>query len=159
VLILLLAGYPSQLLVTASPGHEFLTSTLGQPVLVSGTHLGPKTRFVLLSDSCGFVNVTRGRICPLQLLLALTRAITLGSEYRGTHEHISLSQIRNAPNLEGQVPVFMPPPIPRGKGWRSYTPYWLAQPQSQLLCDWPSTANHFLLAPSSLRLKTRDFFL
>jgi hypothetical protein len=32
-----------------------LQLTVGQSVLVSGIHLGPMTRFVLLSDSCGFV--------------------------------------------------------------------------------------------------------
>jgi hypothetical protein len=43
-------------------------------------HLGPKTRFLLLSDSCGFVHVgalslMRGRICRLQLLLTLASAV------------------------------------------------------------------------------------
>jgi hypothetical protein len=33
--------------------------SVGQCVLVSSTHLGPKTRFLLLSDSCGFVDVVR----------------------------------------------------------------------------------------------------
>jgi hypothetical protein len=33
--------------------------SVGQSVLVSSTHLGPKNRFVLLSDSCGFVDVGR----------------------------------------------------------------------------------------------------
>jgi hypothetical protein len=28
---------------------------------------------------------------------------------RGTHDHILLSQIRDSPNLEGQVPVFISP--------------------------------------------------
>jgi hypothetical protein len=29
---------------------------VGQSILVSSTHLGPKTRFLLLVDSCGFVD-------------------------------------------------------------------------------------------------------
>jgi hypothetical protein len=33
--------------------------SVGQSVLVSGTHLGLTTRFVLLSDSCGFVHMGR----------------------------------------------------------------------------------------------------
>jgi hypothetical protein len=33
----------------------------------------------------------------------------LRSESRGTHDHILLSQIRDFPNLEGQVPVFISP--------------------------------------------------
>jgi hypothetical protein len=52
------------------------------------------------------------------LLLALASAVILESEYRGTHTHILLSQVRDSPNLEGQVPVFITP----GTGWRSYTP-------------------------------------
>jgi hypothetical protein len=43
--------------------------SVGQSVLVSSTHLGPKTRFLLLSDSCGAPSLTKGRVCRLQLLL------------------------------------------------------------------------------------------
>jgi hypothetical protein len=50
---------------------------------------------------------TRGWVCHLQLLLAFASAVILGSESRGTHEHILLSQIRDSPNLEGQVPAFI----------------------------------------------------
>jgi hypothetical protein len=69
-------------------------------------HLEPKTRFSLLSDSCGIVDVAapglmRGRVCRLQLLLALTSAVILKSESHGTHDHISPSQIRDSSNLEG----------------------------------------------------------
>jgi hypothetical protein len=35
--------------------------SVGQSVLVSSTHLGLTTRFLLLSDSCGFVDVERSR--------------------------------------------------------------------------------------------------
>jgi hypothetical protein len=51
----------------------------------------------------------RGWVCRLQLLLALARALILGSESRETHNKIVLSQIRDSPNLEGQVPVFISP--------------------------------------------------
>jgi hypothetical protein len=44
---------------------------------------------------CGAVPLTRGRVCRLQLLLALARAVILVSESRGTREHILLSQIRD----------------------------------------------------------------
>jgi hypothetical protein len=71
------------------------------------------TRFLLLSDSCRFVNVgrslTRERVCRLQLLLAIASAVILGSESRGTRDHILLSQSRGSPNLEGQDPVFIAP--------------------------------------------------
>jgi hypothetical protein len=39
------------------------------------------------------------------LLLVLASAVILRSESRGTHYHILVSQIRDSPNLEGQVPV------------------------------------------------------
>jgi hypothetical protein len=49
-------------------------------------------------------------VCRLQLLLVLASAVILGSESRGsesrgTRDHILLSQIRDSPNLEGQVPL------------------------------------------------------
>jgi hypothetical protein len=50
-----------------------------------------------------------GRVCRLQLLLALGSAVVLGSESHGTHIHILLSQIRDSPNLEGKVLVFISP--------------------------------------------------
>jgi hypothetical protein len=43
------------------------------------------------------------------VLLALASAVILGSESRGTHDHILLSQIRDSPSLESQVPVFLSP--------------------------------------------------
>jgi hypothetical protein len=58
---------------------------------------------------CEAPSLTRGRFCRLQLLLALAIADILGSKSRGAHDHIWLSQIRDSPNLEGQVPVFISP--------------------------------------------------
>jgi hypothetical protein len=46
---------------------------------------------------CGALSLTRGRVCRLQLLLALASAVILGSESRGTRDHILLSQIRDFP--------------------------------------------------------------
>jgi hypothetical protein len=51
----------------------------------------------------------RGWVCGLQLLLVLASVVILRSESRGTYDHILLSQIRNFPNLKGQVPVFVSP--------------------------------------------------
>jgi hypothetical protein len=51
----------------------------------------------------------RGWVWRLQLLLALASSVILGSESRGTHDHILMSQIRDSPNLEGQVLVFISP--------------------------------------------------
>jgi hypothetical protein len=46
--------------------------------------------------------------CRLYLLLGLAKADILRSYSRGTHGHFLLSQIRDCPNLEGQVPVLRP---------------------------------------------------
>jgi hypothetical protein len=43
----------------------------------------------------GAPSLTRGRVCRLQLLLALASAIIFGSESRRTRGHILLSQIRD----------------------------------------------------------------
>jgi hypothetical protein len=39
--------------------------------------------------------------------VALASAVILRSDFRGTCDHILLSQILDSPNLEGQVPVFI----------------------------------------------------
>jgi hypothetical protein len=77
-------------------------------------HLGPKTKFLLLSDSYGFVDVEvpslmRGQVWRLQLLLVLASAVVLRSVSSGTHDQILLSQIRGFFNLGSQVPVFISP--------------------------------------------------
>jgi hypothetical protein len=41
--------------------------------------------------------------------MSLTSAVILGLESRGAHDHILLSQIRDSPNLEDQVSVFISP--------------------------------------------------
>jgi hypothetical protein len=56
-----------------------------------------------------FSSLMRGCVCCLQLLLAFASAVILGCESRWTHDHKLLSQIRDFPNLEGQVPVFISP--------------------------------------------------
>jgi hypothetical protein len=46
---------------------------------------------------CGALSLTSGRVCRLQLLLTIARAVILGSESRGTRENILLYQIRDFP--------------------------------------------------------------
>jgi hypothetical protein len=46
---------------------------------------------------CGALSLTRGRVCHLQLLLALASEVILESEPLGTHDHILLSQVRDFP--------------------------------------------------------------
>jgi hypothetical protein len=43
------------------------------------------------------LSLTRGRVCRVQLLLVLASAVILGSESRGTCDHILLPQIRDFP--------------------------------------------------------------
>jgi hypothetical protein len=52
-------------------------------------------------------SLTRGWVRRLKLLLVLASAVILRSESRVTHDHILLSQIRDSPNLEGQLSVFI----------------------------------------------------
>jgi hypothetical protein len=46
---------------------------------------------------CGVLSLTRGRVCHLELLLALASAVILGSESGGTRDHILVFQIRDFP--------------------------------------------------------------
>jgi hypothetical protein len=70
----------------------------GQSVLEQSTHQGLMTRSLLhvwrlRSCSYGAPSLTRGRVCPLYMLLALASAVFLGSETLGTWDHILLSHI------------------------------------------------------------------
>jgi hypothetical protein len=92
-----------------------------QSILVSSPHLGPNTRFLFLSVAgllCGSPSLTRGRVCRLQLLLTLARAVILGPESRWTQDNILL----NPPTLKARTPHLYPP----ATGWPSYTPrHWV----------------------------------
>jgi hypothetical protein len=91
-------------------------TSVGQPVLVSSSHLEPMTRFlfsVWLSrvSWCGAPSLTRGWVCNLlaQLLLDLDRAVTLGPISHRTHDHILLSHLR-LPQPGGPGPrIYIPP--------------------------------------------------
>jgi hypothetical protein len=72
------------------------------------------SNFILQVNTCGYCpyvtsSLMRGWVYRLQLLLILASAVILRSESRGTHDHILLSQIRDSPNLEGQVLEFVSP--------------------------------------------------
>jgi hypothetical protein len=86
--------------------------SVDQSVLVSSTHLGLTTRFLLLSGSCGFVDVGRSlwrEDGSVVYNCCWTSPVILGSESRGSSDHILLPQIRESPNLEGQFTVFISP--------------------------------------------------
>jgi hypothetical protein len=73
---------------------------------------------------CGVSSQTSGRLCNLlvQLLLGLARAVTLGSNFCRTHDHIVLSHLR-LPQPERPGPlIYIPqeqcvPVIPPGTGF------------------------------------------
>jgi hypothetical protein len=71
------------------------------PFVLGPSPLRPKDRFLFSQlNTCGHSpyvtsSVMRGWVCNLQLLLALASAFILGSESRGTRDHILLSQIRD----------------------------------------------------------------
>jgi hypothetical protein len=52
-------------------------------------------------------SLVRRLVCNLLLLLGLANRVPLGSESRGTQEHILLSQFFILPNLEIKVLVFI----------------------------------------------------
>jgi hypothetical protein len=87
--------------------------------------------FIIQLNHCAYSlyvtsSLTRGWVCILQLLLVLVSAVILRSESRGTNDHILFSQIRDSPNLQGQVPVFI---SPQRTGWAGYTPrHWVPFP-------------------------------
>jgi hypothetical protein len=50
-----------------------------------------------------------GWVRHLQLLLVISNEVLLGSEYRGTRDHILLSRIRDSPQPGGPVsPIYIP---------------------------------------------------
>jgi hypothetical protein len=105
-----------------------LRPTVSRPIcLAVSTHLERTTRFLLLSDRCGFVGcgtltLTGERVYRLQLLLFLASAVILGFESPGTRDHILLSQIWDSPTWRARSPYLYPP----GTRWPSYTPrHWV----------------------------------
>jgi hypothetical protein len=76
--------------------------------------LRPTTSIFIQLNICGHCpyvisSLARRRVCRLQFLLVLASAVILGSESSGTRDHILVSQIRDSPKLQAQVPVFTSP--------------------------------------------------
>jgi hypothetical protein len=98
--------------------------TANQFVLATSPLRLTTNTFIFQLNICGYSpyatsSLTRGWVCRLQLLLGLASAVINRSESRGTHDNILLSQIRDSPNLEYQVPVFI---FPRNRVARLYPP-------------------------------------
>jgi hypothetical protein len=89
-------------LVPTTTGIKSYVTTDGQSTSLSWNEapiwiLGPE--FYYCQTVAGLLlwgDLTRGRVCCLQLLLVLASTVILGSESRGTHDHILLSQIRDS---------------------------------------------------------------
>jgi hypothetical protein len=95
-----------------------------QSVLVSGTHLGPATNssFSLKLRVCYFAtpSLARGRVYNLLLLLVSP------AQFRGTQDHIFLSEFLRLPQPGGPGQLYLYPP---GTRWPRYTSgYWVPFP-------------------------------
>jgi hypothetical protein len=109
VLTLLFYKYPNR--TEHLPYSSLHRPTGFEPGLLNPLRL--TTEYIFSTTCCRSPNVTssltRGWVCRLPSLLVLASAFILGSESHGTYDHILLSQIRDSPNLKGQVPLFIWP--------------------------------------------------
>jgi hypothetical protein len=100
-----------------SPESELLYDwrfTANQFVLATSPLSLTTSNFIFQLNTCGYSpyvtsSLTRGWVCRLQLLLVLASAGILRSESRGTHDHVLLSQFRDSPDTEDQVPIYISP--------------------------------------------------
>jgi hypothetical protein len=113
-------------------------------------------------------------------MLALASTVILRSDSRRTRDHILLSQIRDSPNPEGQIPVFISPRnlvaqlYPQALGSRFVASYdsqgygggirpslhtgETRQSKSKLLYDWRFTAQSVCLGVKPLETHDQRFF-
>jgi hypothetical protein len=94
----------------SSQNQNYFTTGSLSPICSSWWQAPWDSRPVIFSNiTASYVtsSLIRGCVCRLQLLLVLASIVNLRSESRGTHDHNLPSQIRDSPDLEGQLPVFI----------------------------------------------------
>jgi hypothetical protein len=91
--------------------HDVVLNSLGTgTTLLLPRHVHVHKWGLVFGEGRGSAFLCRRYVCCTvvtdKLLLGLASTVTLGSESRGTHDHILLSQIRDSLNLEDQVLIF-----------------------------------------------------
>jgi hypothetical protein len=110
---LLWTAVPFQLPILQCQRYFTTSDLLPISMVFATSPLRPTIRiFIFQLNTCGYSayitsSPTRGWVCCLQLLLVLASAVLLRSQSSGTHDRNLLSQIRDSPNMEGQIPVFI----------------------------------------------------
>jgi hypothetical protein len=98
-----------------SQSQNYFTTFTAKHFVLAPSPYRPTTRiFTFQLNICDYSpyvtsSLARGWACRLQLLLGFASAVILSYVSRRTHDNILLSQIRDSPNLEGQIPVFISP--------------------------------------------------
>jgi hypothetical protein len=103
---------------------------------------------------CRAPSLTIGRVCCLQLLLAIASAVILESKSHGTHDRVLVSQIRDSINLEARPPYLHPP----GTWYPSYNPrHWVLFRRLLQLFEHASTpGSHWLQLEVKVILRLTD---
>jgi hypothetical protein len=121
------------------PKLHYDWQSVGQFVLVWGIHLRFTTKFSFCFSNfftqlriCwyGMPSLTKWWVCSLQLLLGLDRAVFVGFDFRGTHDHIFMSQSETVLRLVGLLWRYSNPPPHGSTPIRRSRSYFMTDSQS-----------------------------